>query len=194
MKKLLLFSAFLLLVGHVFSQGGESLVIKGVLVKKTQPLRSFIQPDASALYKVFGEDGKRIWPDGIAKPHYDFPVNPLSENYTDPALQQTVPQNTNSGAAITAGIITGIEGLATGVQPMDPTICVGNNHVIELVNALPSTKMKIWNKNGTVAVNEVVLQSLTGFPGFGDPIALYDQLSDRYIVTEFLIKGYNNDR
>lgn len=191
MKKLSFLFVVLLTCGITYAQQ-KSESFKGVLVKKTQPLRDLKTSDEKNLEIVFGADGKRIWPKGIAKPNYELPANPVSENYVDPVLQKSIPAAASKGASVAAGVISGIEGMATGVQPMDPTICVGSNHVIELVNALPSSKMKIWNKSGTVVVNEVTLQSLTGFPGYGDPIAIYDQLSDRYIVTEFIIKGYNN--
>ncbi|MBL7727869.1 MAG: hypothetical protein JNM68_09290, partial [Dinghuibacter sp.] len=185
-----MFFLFIIVLGGTVMAQNNPVTKRGTLVKQIESLRDFRAPDDATLVKVFDDNGNRIWPAGIARPHYEYPVRPVDASYTDPLVQRNVATSPN-GNLTTDAVLLGIEGLATGVNPMDPTICVGNNHVIELVNAAPSTRMKIWNKDGSVAVNEVLLQTLTGFPGYGDPIALYDQFSDRYIVTEFLIKGLN---
>jgi hypothetical protein len=171
----------------------NAVAIEGKLIKKTPALRDIKRKSVSELIRIFGDDGKRIWPEGIVKPNEETAksFNPVTESYKDQIIQKNVPAKLEGSAAANAGILLGIEGMATGTQPMDPSICVGTNHVIELVNDAPGTGMKIWDKNGSVAEAQVTLQQLSGFRGYGDPIALYDQWSDRYIVTEFIIKGYN---
>lgn len=192
-KKLALFVLFILFSEAGFSQE-KAIVIEGKLVRKTPALKDIIRKRADEFEQVFGADGKRIWPQGIIKPKDEEArrFNPVTESYLDQLVQKNIPIQQNGPLGTNAGIILGIEGMATGTQPMDPSICVGSNHVIELVNDAPGTGMKIWNKNGTVAASQVTLQQLSTFKGYGDPIALYDQWSDRYIVTEFIIKGYNN--
>ncbi len=194
MKHLITLSFLLLFSSLLLAQTSEP--VTGVLVKKTIALRDYQSVDEESLIATFGKDGKRIWPEGTIKPgevEVDEALkNFLPANYVDPVLQTNIPKDVSNRLVESYGVISGIEGMFSGGYPLDPTLCVGSNHVIQLVNNVPSTKMKIWNKDGTVAVNEVIIQSISGFPGYGDAIALYDQFSDRYIITEFVIKGSNS--
>ncbi len=65
--------------------------------------------------------------------------------------------------------------------PSDPTGAVGRDFYIASWN----TAFRIFNKDGTPAMDAASLTTL--FPGRanGDPIVLYDSQADRYIVTEF---------
>ncbi len=70
----------------------------------------------------------------------------------------------------------------SGFFPPDPTGGVGPNHYVHSVNSL----VKIFDKTGTLLVGPVSLGSFLGFGGnSGDPIVLYDQLADRWLVSEF---------
>ncbi len=69
-----------------------------------------------------------------------------------------------------------------GVFPPDPTGAVGPNHYLHSVNSI----VKIFDKTGTLLVGPVSLASFLGIPSnSGDPIVLYDQLADRWVVSEF---------
>ncbi len=72
-----------------------------------------------------------------------------------------------------------------GIDPSDNNIAVGPNHVIQMVNATSSSFFKIWDKTGAVVQNAMLLSAVTGLPGAGDPVVIYDQLSDRWVLTEF---------
>ncbi len=65
--------------------------------------------------------------------------------------------------------------------PSDPTGAVGPNHYIGAWNSA----FRIFDKAGNPLTPEASLSTL--FPGnnIGDPIVLYDQMADRFIVTEF---------
>ena len=65
--------------------------------------------------------------------------------------------------------------------PSDPTGAVGRDFYIASWN----TAFRIFNKDGTPAMEAASLETL--FPGGtdGDPIVLYDAAADRYILTEF---------
>ena len=76
-------------------------------------------------------------------------------------------------------------GTSPGLQPTDNNMAVGPNHVIQVVNDVSGSRFYIWNKAGTVIQAGTVLASLTGFSGSGDPIVLYDQLADRWLLAEF---------
>jgi hypothetical protein len=101
----------------------------------------------------------------------------------DPALQ-TIYASPN-GPNNPTSLLQNWAGLSfTGVSPADPTLAVGPNHVIQMINNSTSSKYRMWNKTGT-QLYEGLLSTITGITGGGDPVALYDQLADRFILTEF---------
>lgn len=70
----------------------------------------------------------------------------------------------------------------TGFTPPDPTGAVGPNHYVHSVNS----SVKIFDKTGTLVAGPTSLGAFLGIPSnSGDPIVLYDQLADRYFVSEF---------
>ncbi len=141
------------------------------------------------MVEVFNKDGKRVWPNNKSHDYYNGIKNEkFDPNFIDPIQQKNYPSFSSNQRATTS-ILRNIVGVQNNTDPLDPSICVGPNHIIELTNNVPSTSIKIWNKNGTVALNETTLQAIVGIPGFGDPIALYDQYRDRFILTEFFING-----
>jgi hypothetical protein len=72
-----------------------------------------------------------------------------------------------------------------GLSPSDNNMAAGPNHIIQAVNNVNGTQFTIWNKAGAVVQGPTILASITGFPGYGDPVVLYDQLADRWIICEF---------
>lgn len=78
-------------------------------------------------------------------------------------------------------------GLDSSAVPPDPTGDVGPNYVIQAING-GGTTFAVFNKDGTIAAGPMTLDNLgTGgcASGLGDPIVLYDQLADRWVLTEF---------
>jgi hypothetical protein len=188
MTRIPLFFFFVLLCNSIFSQE-KAVFSKGALVKEIPALKDVKLLEESKLVKAFDADGKRIWPTGVVKPILPISAEAaVGDNYVDPVLQkQTNVDLSNLDANSRSGIAVGFEGQATGVRVFDPTICVGTNHVIQLTNTSGGTSMQIYNKAGVAQGVPLTLQAFTGFPGNGDPIALYDPFSDRYILTEFII-------
>ena len=79
-----------------------------------------------------------------------------------------------------------IAGLTSpGLSPTDNNMAAGPNHIIQCVNNTAGTQFRVWDKAGNPIGGTVILASLTGFPGFGDPVVLYDQLADRWLMVEF---------
>ncbi|HAT65085.1 MAG TPA: hypothetical protein DCS66_10855, partial [Flavobacteriaceae bacterium] len=72
--------------------------------------------------------------------------------------------------------------------PPDPTGAAGPNHYVHSVNSL----VKIFDKSGNLQVGPVNLSTFLGIgSNNGDPIVLYDQLADRWVVSEFGNLGSN---
>jgi hypothetical protein len=81
------------------------------------------------------------------------------------------------------------------VNPPDPVGDVGPNHYVEMVNLL----FAVYNKQGTRLLGPVdtgTLWSNFAIPDCtdpsGDPIVLYDQLVDRWILTQFTTRGLDD--
>jgi hypothetical protein len=80
------------------------------------------------------------------------------------------------------------------VNPPDPVGDVGPNHYVEMVNLV----FAVYSKTGALLLGPVDTGSLwAGFPidectePSGDPIVLYDQFADRWILTQFTTRGIN---
>ena len=70
----------------------------------------------------------------------------------------------------------------TGFTPPDPSGAVGPNHYVHAVNS----SIKIFDKTGNVLAGPTPLGTFLGIgSNSGDPVILYDQLADRFFVSEF---------
>src|SRR5262245_11457267 len=81
----------------------------------------------------------------------------------------------------------------SGVNPPDTVGDVGLGHYIQLINHSSGTQMRIYDKAGTLVAGPILLDTL-GAPapcnsGFGDPIVIWDQLANRWLVSEFSTSG-----
>jgi hypothetical protein len=78
------------------------------------------------------------------------------------------------------------------VNPPDPNGAVGPNHYVEMINLV----FGVYSKTGTLLLGPVDTGTL--WAGFaiadctdpsGDPIVLYDQFADRWLLTQFTARG-----
>jgi len=78
------------------------------------------------------------------------------------------------------------------VNPPDPNGAVGPNHYVEMINLV----FGVYSKTGTLLLGPVDTGTL--WAGFaiadctdpsGDPIVLYDQFADRWLLTQFTTRG-----
>ncbi|CAG5083344.1 T9SS type B sorting domain-containing protein [Parvicella tangerina] len=110
-------------------------------------------------------------------------VNPnaLPKN-GDPILQKDY--NTIQNRSTQVGNWAGI---TTTTNPGDPTVDVGPNHVVQMMNGSSGARVQIWDKSGNTLAGPVNFSTLSsgGWSGLGDPIVLYDERADRWILTEF---------
>jgi hypothetical protein len=127
----------------------------------------------------------------------------LDKGYAgDGALQATSGQQGlgSNAPAIPAPSLT-FEGLSNQdnfnifgfrVNPPDPNGEVGPNHYVEMINLV----FAVYSKTGTLLLGPIDTGTL--WAGFavedctdpsGDPIVLYDQLADRWLLTQFTTAG-----
>lgn len=116
-------------------------------------------------------------------------VNPnaLPKN-GDPILQRDY--NTTQHRSTQVG---NWEGIPTNTNPGDPTADVGPNHVVQMMNGSSGARVQIWDKSGNTLAGPINFSTLASgsWSGLGDPIVIYDERADRWILTEFC-NGCNN--
>ena len=124
----------------------------------------------------------------------------------DGAIQESgaLQAATASSAAAIAGPIANFEGVSNQdnfnlfgfrVNPPDPVGDVGPNHYVEMVNLA----FAVYDKQGNLLLGPLDTGTLwSGFPvedctdPSGDPIVVYDQLVDRWILTQFTTRGFDD--
>ncbi|MEP6846980.1 MAG: hypothetical protein ABI861_13295, partial [Panacibacter sp.] len=194
MRKIPFFLAALFALHTVHAQ--ESLIAKnpviitGKLIRITKALRDFGPADKSIPdVRVRDEDGI-IGKDEAFEEGSEPTLYPPAEIFReDPALQKSYPSIPHRQQAIDRAITGNFAGMPyQPLNPPDPTMCVGPNHVIQMINGASGALFKVYNKSGGQVVAQTYLDAITGKGGLGDPIALYDQLADRFILTEFANK------
>jgi len=123
---------------------------------------------------------------------------PVDHGFSGDAAVQSTAGNPGTG-----GTRANFEGLSNAdnfallggrVNPPDPNGEVGRNHYVETVNLT----FAVYSKTGTRLAGPATLGSLwAGFPvtecadQSGDPVVLYDQAADRWLITQFTTKGIN---
>jgi len=152
-----------------------STVIQGRLVKKTIPLRDF-PTVKEADYKV--NEIKII--ENNLRANEKLNANAFPQDGKDPLRQAA------EGGITSMPIEENWDGIARGegggFTPPDPTGAAGPDHYLNAVNVA----IKIFDKQGTLLVGPTMLGTFLGSPSNnGDPIIMYDQLADRYFVSEF---------
>ena len=113
-------------------------------------------------------------------------INPMAKpNGPDPVWQKTQGR----GMPLKS-LNQNYDGMSyTSVNPPDPCLDVSSTHVIQMINGSGGSYFKIWDKSGAVLQNQTYFDSFTGISGAGDPIVLYDQFADRWLMSEFSATG-----
>jgi len=99
--------------------------------------------------------------------------------------------STRKSAASVVEPLVNIEGLFNGFSPQDPTGDVGENYYMQSINI---TQIGLFDKSDGSLITTFAANTLwnsLGFTSRGDPIILYDQEVERWIVTEFAGQGNN---
>jgi len=77
----------------------------------------------------------------------------------------------------------------TGVNPPDTVGDVGLSHFIQAINSSSGTVFTVYNKaDGKVVAGPIAMESMGSgncANGRGDPVVLFDQLADRWFLSEF---------
>ncbi len=164
-------------------------VITGKLIKVTKDLRNFTSADKAIPDVIVRDEDGIIGKDEEFEEGSDPVLYPTRTFAEDPALQKNYPSKQHKQSAIDRAITGNFAGMPyQPLNPPDPTMCAGPNHIIQMINGASGALFKVYNKSGGQVVAQTYLDAITGKGGLGDPIALYDQLADRFILTEFANK------
>jgi hypothetical protein len=99
----------------------------------------------------------------------------------DPVWQKSFSRTPVDGAEI----LVNVEGIRTQARPLDPTGEIGLNYYLQAVNA---TLLAVYDKQGNLAASPFAANTIwnaIGFSSSGDPIVMFDQEFNRWIITEF---------
>jgi Secretion system C-terminal sorting domain len=181
-----LFSSVLLLLLFSAAEAQETVAVTGRLVKKTKLLTE-IKADPSFTERITRDENGLV---GVVKKTAVIrPFGGETIPVADPALQQqsTTPQGVTAASATIGANFNGLG--YTSVNPSDPVIVTGPNHVIQMINGGAGSVTKIFNKDGSQAMAQFNFSLITGVNGAGDPVLLYDKLANRWLLTEFGYTG-----
>ena len=177
---------------HLFGQGPGTVYTKKNLKPKvettyaeklgtTPPVHELVRvgPTSPSQRNLVKKDkrGPKDFPgrgrNTVVKPELEHQgIDPVRQQSFDPNLRTVVQPSIN------------INGLTSGFAPNDPTGDVGLNHYLQAINA---TTLGVFDKQGNLlnTFNANTLWAELGFFSAGDPIVLYDQQVNRWIITEF---------
>ncbi len=176
------------------SPAGDGLIQDGVLqsapnigyatmMDVSRPLREIIpfQLEAPTTLREMGVPGETEQ------------IGPLVERpqIQDPVLQTSISGNLQEAPQpLAPAPLVNFDGVGNvaGVYPPDTNGDVGPNHYVQMVNL----HLQIWNKSGVSLYGPVASNTIwSGFGGScqtrndGDPVVLYDQMADRWILSQF---------
>jgi hypothetical protein len=169
LSALLTFSA----VGYGQSSFEAASIEYGTFMGETLPFRDYetLEPVSDLDNPIIIRNNMRRAP----KSNQDaLPLGP------DPLAQETEPTRTPEEILVN---FDGSDRLEAGnAIPPDPTGAVGPNHYVHAVNLA----VKIFDKTGNVLAGPTSLSTfLNSGNNDGDPIVMYDQLADRFFVSQF---------
>jgi len=155
-------------------QSPPSVISQGQFIKKTIPLRDWPTIDRASENDI---KELRIIPNNLrANEKVNQMALPLGD---DPARQREAGRI--ASLALEQNFI-GADVSEGNATPPDPTGAVGPNHYVHAVNLV----VKIFDKTGNLLAGPTDLGDFLGNGADnGDPIVLYDQLADRYFVSQF---------
>lgn len=134
----------------------------------------------------------------LYKPNWKAPANfsnRMKNRALAPEMEHSGPdpirqKHYNSNKSLTVDPIVNIDGITSGSSPNDPSGDIGKSHYVQMVNV---TDIAVYDKTGNLVITFAanVIWSSIGFSSAGDPIVLYDQEHDKWILTEFANQGNN---
>jgi len=178
-----IFFTTLLMSASIFGQNSLQVVKPTVSSMKLEK----ITKPASEIKSTF--DGHIVRTPKLGyHPKHDWPLHEKTNKEAlplgiDPAWQINYPDPNRQRNLINQWEGQGPDG---GFNPGDPSLDVGPNHVVQMVNSVGGSNVQVWDKSGNSLANFTFDDpQFSNISGAGDPIVIYDQLADRWLLSEF---------
>lgn len=181
MKNILLITLFILCYSATAQDLPPNFRSEGRYLGESVPLRSLptIESSDARSNQVNAKDSLKTIR------NYLRPRRKLNDNAL-PLNGNRLAQRENGGIQLRAldQNFDGINVNEGNAVPPDPTGAVGPNHYVAAVNLA----VKVFDKSGNTLLGPVALNSFwPGSANNGDPIILYDQLADRWFLSQFQV-------
>lgn len=187
--KRIIFLVCIFICTIAFGQQAPSSILTGKLVRVSQKLKDIKAPEPLDTKRKLDRNPKnQALRDKINK-RVRFAVdNPLADN-SDMALQKTAKTLNNrlgiNGLSASFDGVGTVENSAVGfglLSPPDPVLSVGPNHVVQMINLVH----RVYDKSGNPLTPALKFSQIASTStDDGDPITLYDQMADRWILLQF---------
>lgn len=162
---------------------------KAEFLGKSRPLRELPELPGGKGRK---EKKRRLFPREV--PNFTF-NRPMPTPFADVALPRggdpLLQPGANRNPMIMVEPDTVWEGIGietAGATPPDPVIDASPRHIIQMSNSAAGSYFRVYNKSGGILLNLPNLNNLWSefnSIGGGDPIVLWDQAAERWLITEF---------
>lgn len=153
------------------------------LLGKSKPIKNLVAKNAMSKEKKDLIKKERVTPDNFKGRRGKSMARHLDREHQGPdRLRQTGFDIANKRLIEVVPFVN-IDGLGTG-SPLDPTGDIGHNYYVQAVNA---TRVGVYDLEGNLIqqFNMSTLWSEFGSQSAGDPIILFDEVANQWIITEF---------
>lgn len=193
MKRLVIFIIFCTLSGSGFLAAQDdpispSIIKTGVYHGISAPLRDLPVLKDAEFQQLVIKSEKKMLNAKLRERHYPYSGTAQPKG-PDPVWQQDMGKTQTMKAPT-----INVSGQTSPYYPPDANGSIGPNHYMQTIN----TVYTIYNKStgalvaGPTALN-LLFSGVTGSEyNDGDPICLYDEQADRWVIAEFSITGSND--
>ena len=147
---------------------------------KTKPVAELLTKSTTSLEKKQAYKLRKKAPDNFKGRGKSKVIVPALEHQGPDAVRQSA-----MGSRPANEPFVNVDGLFNSFgSPHDPSGDIGTTHYMQAING---TRIGVYTKNGDQVTNfsANTLWSEFNINGAGDPIILFDEMSDRWIITEF---------
>lgn len=147
---------------------------------KTRPVAELIKKSITSLEKKRAYKQRKKAPDNFKGRGKSKVSVPELEHHGPDAVRQS-----KMGSRPANKPFVNVDGLTSNFgSPHDPSGDIGTTHYMQAING---TQIGVYTKNGAQVTNfsANTLWSEFNINGAGDPIILFDEMSNRWIITEF---------
>jgi hypothetical protein len=179
-----------------------SVAVAGTASPKVSKAKAF---DISMPLRELAKQARSVKaPEAHPNPRVDRNITKAGGSSAGSVIAAGAGSSGSAGTLAVGATLANFEGLSNQdnfnvfgfrVNPPDPVGDVGPNHYVEMINLV----FGVYSKTGTLLLGPIDTGTLwAGFPiedctdPSGDPIVVYDQFADRWILSQFTTRGLDD--